>query len=318
MGPTASGKTDMACALLQAFPCEIISVDSAMVYRGMDIGTAKPDSALLALAPHHLIDIRDPTEPYSVAAFCEDAQALCDDILARGHTPLLVGGSMMYFRAFKNGLSALPAADPVLRQTLLLEAKEKGWPYLHQKLQALDNITAERLHPNDAQRIQRALEVFYTTGKPLSEVLNHDASARSACTARYCFIELILYPERRAWLHERIGKRFEQMLSMGFLDEVTKLKQRFELTPDMPAMRSVGYRQALDYQADQCDFKTFCERGVAATRQLAKRQLTWLRTWPNAYRFDPENAKCFDAVLELLHLILDNQASQSEDLSWQT
>jgi tRNA dimethylallyltransferase len=317
MGPTASGKTDMACALLQAFPCEIISVDSAMVYRGMDIGTAKPDSALLALAPHHLIDIRDPTAPYSVAAFCEDAQALCDDIFSRGHIPLLVGGSMMYFRAFRDGLSALPAADPVLRQTLLLEAKEKGWPSLHQKLQALDKITAERLHPNDAQRIQRALEVFYTTGKPLSQVLNH-APVRSACTARYRLIELILYPERRAWLHERIEKRFEQMLAMGFLDEVTRLQQRFELTPDMPAMRSVGYRQALEYQQGLFDFNIFCERGVAATRQLAKRQLTWLRTWPNAYRFDPENAKCFDVVLELLHLILDNQASQSEDLSWQT
>ncbi len=313
MGPTASGKTEMACALLHAFPCEIISVDSAMVYRGMDIGTAKPDQALLDKAPHHLIDVRDPTEPYSAATFCEDVRVLCDMILARGNIPLLVGGSMMYFRAFQEGLSRLPAADSVLRQQLLLEAEKKGWPALHKQLKKHDAATAERLHPNDAQRIQRALEVYYLTGKPLSQILDaspaHDVS-RMAC---YRFINLILFPERRAWLHERIEKRFYQMLEMGFLAEVKALQSRFKLTADMPAMRSVGYRQALAYQTGLCDYQTFCNQGIAATRKLAKRQLTWLRTWPNAARFDPENSACFEAVLELLHVILDNQPDKKED-----
>jgi tRNA dimethylallyltransferase len=303
MGPTASGKTAMACALLHAFPCEIISVDSAMVYQGMDVGTAKPDAALLARAPHHLIDIQGPNAPYSVAAFCHDANDLCERILARGKIPLLVGGSMMYFRAFQTGLSTLPAANQDVRQALLLEAKEKGWPALHEKLHALDATTAARLHPNDAQRIQRALEVYYLTGRPLSEALGDDPKMLSA---NYSVINLILFPERRAWLHERIAKRFDDMLQMGFLDEVSALKKQFNLTPDMPSMRSVGYRQALDYQQGLCDFKQFHAQALAATRQLAKRQLTWLRTWPNACRFDPENPKCFEAVLELLHLILDN------------
>ncbi|MDX2346097.1 MAG: tRNA (adenosine(37)-N6)-dimethylallyltransferase MiaA [Legionella sp.] len=310
MGPTASGKTDMACSLLNRFPCEIISVDSAMIYRGMDIGTAKPDAALLKLAPHHLIDIRDPTEAYSVAAFCHDAKKLCDDILARGNIPLLVGGTMMYFRAFQNGLSILPVANPDMRKALLLEAAEKGWPYLHEKLKALDAVTAARLHPNDTQRIQRALEVCYTTGLPLSEAFDADVLVPAA---NYHVINLILFPERRAWLHERIAKRLTQMLDMGFLDEVSALKQRFNLTSEMPAMRSVGYRQALDYQQGLSDFEVFCEQTRAATRQLAKRQLTWLKTWPNACRFDPENPTCFDTMLELLHLILDNQADKTED-----
>jgi tRNA dimethylallyltransferase len=309
MGPTASGKTDMACELVQQLPCEIISVDSAMVYRGMDIGTAKPDKALLDVAPHGLIDIRDPTAPYSVAAFCEDAGHLCEVILKRGNIPLLVGGSMMYFRAFQKGLSTLPHANPALRHALLLEAEKKGWAYLHQKLEAIDPVTAARLHPNDAQRIQRALEVFDATGKPMSEALENVPP--SATT--YRFINLILFPERRAWLHERIARRFDEMLKLGFLDEVATLQHRFKLTPDMPAMRSVGYRQALDYQQGLCDYKTFCEQGVAATRQLAKRQLTWLRTWSNSHRFNPENPACFKAMLELLRSILDNQADKKED-----
>ncbi len=309
MGPTASGKTDMACALVEQFPCEIISVDSAMVYRGMDIGTAKPDKALLDKAPHHLLDIRNPTEPYSAAAFCDDAGHLCEAILARDHIPLLVGGSMMYFRAFQEGLSALPHANPELRQRLLEEAERKGWPYLYQKLETFDSDTAARLHPNDAQRIQRALEVYYTTGKPLSAILKHNPSISSA----YRFINLVLFPERRAWLHERIAKRFHDMLALGFLDEVAALQERFKLTADMPAMRSVGYRQALAYQQGLSDYKTFCDQGVAATRQLAKRQLTWLRTWPHSNRFDPENPACFTAMLELLRSILDNQADKKED-----
>jgi tRNA dimethylallyltransferase len=303
MGPTASGKTAMACALLNIFSCEIISVDSAMVYQDMDIGTAKPDADLLREAPHHLINIRKPTETYSVAAFCDDAHALCDAILARGNIPLLVGGSMMYFRAFQKGLSALPPANSVLREALLLEARQKGWPHLHAKLKILDATTAAKLHPNDAQRIQRALEVCYATGKPLSEAFSHQSGQ---FFPDYQIINLILFPERRAWLHERIAIRFDQMLELGFLDEVKALQARFQLTSDMPSMRSVGYRQALDYQQGADDFKLFHAKALAATRQLAKRQLTWLRTWPNACRFDPENSNCFDTMLELLHLILDN------------
>jgi tRNA dimethylallyltransferase len=302
MGPTASGKTDLACRLLDVLPCEIISVDSAMVYRGMNIGTAKPDEALLARAPHHLIDIRDPTDAYSVAAFCEDASVLCEAILGRHKIPLLVGGTMMYFRAFQQGLSQLPTANAEVRQALLDEAVQKGWSCLHEKLQAVDPLTAAKLHPNDAQRIQRALEVYYTTGRALSQVLQ-DAPASQA---QYRCINLILYPDNRAWLHERIAQRFQHMLELGFLEEVRVLQAAFELSPDLPSMRSVGYRQALAYQAEAHDFETFCSAGIAATRQLAKRQLTWLRTWPNACRFDPESPQCFDDVLELLHLILDN------------
>ncbi len=309
MGPTASGKTDMACKLIEHFPCEIISVDSAMVYLGMNIGTAKPNEALLSHAPHHLLDIREPTEAYSAAAFCDDASRLCDEILARGKIPLLVGGSMMYFRALQDGLSKLPEADATLRQTLLDEANEKGWPALHQKLKAVDPVTAKRLHPNDAQRIQRALEVYHVTGTALSKLLETTDETK----APYQFVNIILFPERRAWLHERIVRRFDEMLALGFLDEVEGLLKRFELTLDMPSMRSVGYRQALNYLQGACDYKTFREQAVAATRQLAKRQLTWLRSWPEAYRFDPESSSCFTEVLELLHSILDNRAYEEKE-----
>ncbi len=308
MGPTASGKTDMAARLLEVFPCEIVSVDSAMVYRGMDIGTAKPDATFLAKAPHHLIDIREPTDAYSAAAFCHDANRLCEAILAKGKIPLLVGGTMMYFRAFQAGLSALPEANPSIRAALLQDAEARGWPYLHEQLKVVDAPTAARLHPNDAQRIQRALEVYHTTGMPLSQALLKKSSNHLACR----FINLALFPEARAWLHARIERRFVQMLEVGFLNEVDALMKRFALTADMPAMRSVGYRQALAYRAGLYDYQTFCEQGVVATRRLAKRQLTWLRTWPNAARFAPENPRCFDTMLELLHLILDNQTSKKE------
>lgn len=299
----------MACKLLEQFPCEIISVDSAMVYQGMDIGTAKPEKALLLQAPHHLLDIREPTEPYSVAAFCEDARLLCDAILLRGKIPLLVGGSMMYFRAFQSGLSSLPHADASLRQALLDEAAEKGWPVLHEKLLWVDPVTATRLHPNDAQRIQRALEVYYMTGKPLSQVFKE---TETPSLPFHC-VNVVLFPERRAWLHERIAKRFAEMLELGFLDEVDGLLARFDLTLDMPSMRSVGYRQALHYRQGLCDYDAFCEQAIAATRQLAKRQLTWLRSWPDAHRFDPEHPSCFTEVLELLHMILDNRAHEEKE-----
>jgi tRNA dimethylallyltransferase len=293
MGPTASGKTAFACDLLRYFPCEIISVDSAMIYRGMDIGTAKPDDQTLKQAPHYLIDIRNPNETYSVAAFCEDARVLCDDVLKRGNIPLLVGGSMMYFRAFQQGLSALPEGNAKVREALRLEAATHGLDYLYQELQEVDPITAARLHPHDAQRIQRALEVYRVTGCALS-------AARPKHAPDYHFINLVLFPERRAWLHARIAERFEQMLAAGFLDEVKKLCEHWNFEASCPAMRSVGYRQALDYLGGVCDYDAFHARGVAATRQLAKRQLTWLRSWPDAHRFDPETPACFERMLELL------------------
>jgi tRNA dimethylallyltransferase len=300
MGPTASGKTAFACDLLRYFPCEIISVDSAMIYRGMDIGTAKPDARTLKQAPHYLIDIRDPHETYSVAAFCEDARVLCDEVLKRGKIPLLVGGSMMYFRAFQQGLSALPERNAKVREALLLDAATHGPDYLYQELQAVDPVTAARLHPHDAQRIQRALEVYRVTGCALSDAHVGVPPTLSVHASDYHFINVILFPERRAWLHARIAERFEQMLAAGFLDEVQTLCEHWNVEASCPAMRSVGYRQALDYLEGVCDYDAFHARGVAATRQLAKRQLTWLRSWPDAHRFDPETPACFERMLELL------------------
>lgn len=296
MGPTASGKTAFACDLVRQFPFEIISVDSAMVYRGMDIGTAKPDKATLDAAPHRLIDLRDPDDPYSVAAFCEDATVACESIFKAGKIPLLVGGSMMYFRSFQTGLSSLPEASPVIRAALLQEADEQGLEQLYKQLKKVDAVTAKRLHPNDSQRIQRALEVYQVTGKTLSELLALDKEKRPP----YRFINLALVPENRTWLHARIAERFDSMLHAGFLDEVDTLCRTFALGSDDPAMRSVGYRQALDYRQGVCDYATFRERGVAATRQLAKRQLTWLRSWPHTYTVDPEKAACFEKITQLL------------------
>jgi len=295
MGPTASGKTAMACELVQRMPFEIVSVDSAMVYRDMDIGTAKPDADLLKRAPHHLLNLRDPIQSYSAAQFCEDAGAACERILEMGKTPLLVGGSMMYFRAFQQGLSVLPEADPVLRQHIELDAREHGWEYMHQKLAEVDSKTAARLHPNDTQRIGRAFEVYYLTGKPLSEILGE-----TRAVTPYRCINLVLFPERRAWLHERIIRRFDDMLACGFLDEVDALLADWHVTRDHLAMKSVGYRQALDYREGMCDYSVFRERGIAATRQLAKRQLTWLRSWTNAHYFDPEQPNCLQHMMAFL------------------
>jgi len=295
MGPTASGKTAIACELVKQMSYEIISVDSAMIYRDMDIGTAKPDAETLDLAPHRLINLCDPTESYSAAQFCDDADKACEDSLSAGKTPLLVGGTMMYFRAFQEGLSVLPEASPKIREQIELDAATHGWAHMHQTLAKIDSTTAARLHPNDTQRIQRALEVYYLTGKPLSEVLG---AARK--TSPYRFINIILFPNRRAWLHERIAMRFDEMLALGFLDEVDALLARWDLTRDHTAMRCVGYRQALDYREGMCDYSAFRERGIAATRQLAKRQLTWLRSWPDAHYFEPEKPGCLEAVMEFL------------------
>jgi tRNA dimethylallyltransferase len=281
MGPTASGKTALAVSLVERFPLEIISVDSALVYRGMNIGTAKPDAAILARAPHHLLDIRDPTETYSAASFCDDARRLMDDIVARGRVPLLVGGTMLYFRALLKGLDDLPRADAVLRRQLEVEAARRGWPALHADLARIDPLTAARLAPNDSQRIGRALEVFQLTGTPMSALLDQAQTALP-----YRVLQLALIPSDRAVLHQRIAARFDAMLAGGLLDEVNSLRQTYALNPELPAMRAVGYRQAWAYLDGEIDLNGLRERGMAATRQLAKRQLTWLRSWPDAVTLD--------------------------------
>jgi tRNA dimethylallyltransferase len=281
MGPTASGKTALAVSLVERFPLEIISVDSALVYRGMDIGTAKPDAATLARAPHHLLDIRDPTEAYSAAAFRDDALRLMADVVARGKVPLLVGGTMLYFRALLQGLDDLPRADAALRKKLEVEAAARGWPALHAELAAVDPATAARLAPNDSQRIGRALEVFRLTGTPMSALLD-----RAQSELPYRVLQLALVPSDRAVLHQRIAARFDAMLADGLIDEVKTLRRTYALSPDLPAMRAVGYRQAWAYLEGEIDLNELRETGIAATRQLAKRQLTWLRSWPDVVALD--------------------------------
>ncbi|MBD3812059.1 MAG: tRNA (adenosine(37)-N6)-dimethylallyltransferase MiaA [Betaproteobacteria bacterium] len=281
MGPTASGKTALAVGLVERFPLEIISVDSALVYRDMDIGTAKPDAATLARAPHHLLDIRDPTETYSAAAFCDDARRLMADIAARGRVPLLVGGTMLYFRALLQGLDDLPRADVALRKELEAQAAARGWPALHAELAAVDPATAARLAPNDSQRIGRALEIFRLTGTPMSALLD-----RVQSELPYRVLQLALMPSDRAVLHQRIAARFDAMLAEGLIDEVETLRRRYALNADLPSMRAVGYRQAWAYLDGEIDLKGLREQGIAATRQLAKRQLTWLRSWPDVVELD--------------------------------
>ncbi|EEG07305.1 tRNA (adenosine(37)-N6)-dimethylallyltransferase MiaA [Pseudogulbenkiania ferrooxidans] len=284
MGPTASGKTGLALELARHFPVEIISVDSALVYRDMDIGTAKPSRDEMAQVPHHLIDIISPLEAYSAAQFHADANRLIDDIAARGKVPLLVGGTMLYFKALIDGLSDMPPADVATRAQLDLEAAKYGWPALHAQLAEADPITAARLEPLDSQRIQRALEVFRLTGKPLSA---WHAEGRNQA-ARFQMLKLALIPHDRAWLHERIALRFRLMLEQFFLDEVVRLRQRYpDLTPDLPSMRCVGYRQAWEHLDGQASYADFLDKGIAATRQLAKRQLTWLRSMPDITVLEP-------------------------------
>jgi len=274
-GPTASGKTAAALALAQRMPVEIVSVDSALVYRGMDIGTAKPSAAERAAVPHHLIDILDPVERYSAAAFVQDATRLIDAIRARGAVPLLVGGTMLYFKALIDGLDEMPAADPAVRARIDAQAAEVGWPAMHAQLAKVDPATAERLAPGDSQRIQRALEVWHGSGQTLSSF-----HATSPKTTSHDGALLSLEPQDRAWLHARIAQRFDAMLTAGFLDEVAALRARGDLSPDLPSMRCVGYRQAWEALDGLWPMSELRERGIAATRQLAKRQITWLRSMP--------------------------------------
>ncbi|NQW93319.1 MAG: tRNA (adenosine(37)-N6)-dimethylallyltransferase MiaA [Polaromonas sp.] len=281
-GPTASGKTAAAMAIAQHHAVEIISVDSALVYRGMDIGTAKPTAAELAAVPHHLIDIREPLNAFSAAEFVTDAEQLITDITARGKLPLLVGGTMLYFKALMDGLDDMPKADAALRLDIAAEAREKGWPALHSELALVDPVTALRLKPNDSQRISRALEVFRLTGLPISHFQQKNTPENiAACAYKQCNSALIsLEPSDRAWLHTRIAQRFDAMLAAGFVDEVKALRARGDLHADLPSMRCVGYRQAweaLDGTSPMADLR---DKGIFATRQLAKRQITWLRSMP--------------------------------------
>jgi tRNA dimethylallyltransferase len=274
-GPTASGKSAAALAIAKEHDAEIISVDSALVYRGMDIGTAKPTAEERAQVPHHLIDIRDPAQAYSAAEFAQDAGRLVREINARARPALLVGGTMLYFKAFLEGLDAMPAAQPELRARIEAEAAERGWPAMHAELAKGDPVTAARLAPNDSQRIQRALEVLRSTGKPLSEFHGRKTGGHGAIPL------FSLEPQDRAWLHERIAQRFDAMLAAGFVDEVKRLRARGDLSAEMPSMRCVGYRQAWEALDGAFPIEELRDRSIFATRQLAKRQLTWLRSMPD-------------------------------------
>lgn len=280
-GPTAAGKTALALAIARRWPVEIVSVDSALVYRGMDIGTAKPSAAERAQVPHHLLDLIGPTQAYSAAQFVTDAHRLVAAIRARGRWPLLAGGTMMYFKALVDGIDDMPAADPAVRAELDAEAARLGWPALHAQLAQVDPVTAARLQPNDSQRIQRALEVWRTSGTPLSAL--HTRAQRPAPPVDGALVAL--EPQDRAWLHERIARRFDAMLAGGLLDEVRALRADPALHLDLPSMRCVGYRQAWEAldAADPPNLAALRDRGVAATRQLAKRQLTWLRSMPKRH-----------------------------------
>ncbi len=298
MGPTASGKTRYAIELVKRLPVDIISVDSALVYRGMDIGTAKPDAETLRLAPHRLIDIRDPADPYSAADFSADALREMEAIIQTKRIPLLVGGTMLYFRALEQGLSELPGADPEVRQQLENETRQFGLEVLHHRLAAIDPVAALRIHPNDPQRIQRALEVYEVTGSTLTEHFEK----RPLKKAPYHFLKIVLSPPERGVLHERIGRRFSDMLTQGFLGEVDNLYQRKDLHAELPAIRAVGYRQAWAHLDGRLDAEEWVERAVIATRQYAKRQLTWLRSEGDTHWLDPDQSQSLDKLLDLVNL----------------
>lgn len=320
MGPTASGKTDLAIQLCEHLPCDIISVDSAMVYRGMDIGTAKPSLEEQARAPHRLIDICDPADTYSAADFCRDARREMAAITAAGRIPLLVGGTMMYFKSLLNGLSEMPSADPVLRRELEIVAAEQGWSTLHEELARLDPVAASLIHPNNHQRVLRALEVVRLSGVPISELWRGSKTvcgepgsvedypyftrwqADASDSLPYTVTQLAVAPLERSQLHERIRLRFLQMLSQGFVSEVQSLKARGDLNPEMPSMRCVGYRQVWSHLDGAFDADAMVEKGVAATRQLAKRQLTWLRKWQGLHWLEPDSGHNLSAALKITGL----------------
>lgn len=296
MGPTASGKSALALAIAERFGCEIISVDSAQIYRHMDIGTAKPTAEERARVPHHLIDIVEPHEAYSAARFRDDAIALMREITERGRIPLLVGGTMLYFRALTEGLNDLPEADPTIRLVIDTMAEEKGWHGLHAELQRVDAQSAARIKPNDAQRIQRALEIYYITGKSMTELL----SKPKYVYLPYRVCAVALATKDREWLHERITQRFEIMLELGLISELRKLRQTYALDADMPSMRCVGYRQVWKYLDGEYALGTLREKAITATRQLSKRQMTWLRSTRDLTWFDPASDAVEDAVSDFI------------------
>ena len=297
MGPTASGKTGLAVELSNQFPVELISVDSALVYRSMDIGTAKPDAATLAKAPHHLIDVIDPTDTYSAAQFRADALRLMADITARGKIPLLVGGTMLYFKALQGGLSGLPEADAAIRARLDEEAARVGWPGMHARLAKIDPQTAARLEPGDSQRIQRALEIWEVSGQTMTALFAKQLSEKLP----YRLLKLALVPSDRSVLHQRIAARFDAMLEQGLLDEVARLRKDYpSLTPDSTSMRCVGYRRAWQYLDGGFDLAELREKGIAATRQLAKRQLTWLRGMDDTVELDCLDIRLLDSISNII------------------
>lgn len=296
MGPTASGKTALAIELVENYNCEIISVDSALVYKDMDIGTAKPDAALQARAPHRLIDLIDPAEAYSAAMFREDALREMADITAKGKVPLLVGGTMMYFKFLRDGAALLPKADESVRQKLLAEGEEFGWPHMHAKLAEIDPVSAQRLKPMDSQRIQRALEVFEVSGKTLTQFWQEQDEQ----PLPYEVVSFAVMPKERKTLHKRIAQRYQVMMKQGFVDEVKKLFDRGDLHEELPSIRCVGYRQVWQYLKGEIDYDEMVERGIIATRQLAKRQVTWLRSWPDLNWLDTEDPNLLQSALKIL------------------
>jgi tRNA dimethylallyltransferase len=296
MGPTASGKTALAVDIVRQLPCEIISVDSAMIYREMDIGTAKPSAEILHTAPHRLIDILNPSQPYSVGQFYHDALHEITTVIAHGRIPLLVGGTMMYFRVLQQGIASLPPAHPTLRATLQARALTQGWEALHAELVHLNPEAAKRIHPRDSQRISRALEIHLLTKK--NTLANQTKIARSLNA--YPFISIAIMPADRQQLHIKIEQRFENMLTRGWMEEMQRLYARDDLTLDLPSMRAVGYRQAWEHLSGQYSYRTMCEKTIVATRQLAKRQITWLRSWPNAMYFSDNTSNLSTKILNCL------------------
>lgn len=296
MGPTASGKTALAIELVENYNCEIISVDSALVYKGMDIGTAKPDAELQARAPHRLIDLIDPAEAYSAAMFREDALREMADITAKGKVPLLVGGTMMYFKFLRDGAAQLPTANEEVRQRLLAEGEAFGWPHMHAKLAEIDPVSAERLKPMDSQRIQRALEVFEISGKTLTQFW----AEQNEQPLPYDVISFAVMPKERKTLHKRIAQRYDIMMKQGFVEEVKTLFTRNDLHEELPSIRCVGYRQVWQYLKGEIDYDEMVERGIIATRQLAKRQITWLRSWPDLHWLDTEDPNLLQSALKIL------------------
>jgi tRNA dimethylallyltransferase len=317
MGATAAGKTDLAVELTKSLPCDIVSVDSALIYKGMDIGTAKPDADILAEAPHRLIDIIEPSESYSVAQFYQDALREMNEISAAGRIPLLVGGTMMYFKILHEGIGALPSADESIRKVIVQDALEHGWPYVHAQLEKVDPEAAQRIKPTDPQRLQRALEVYRVTGKTMTQIWAEQKEPSGDSLGDkghsdytelnsglppvpYDVISLAIGPSDRKVLHKRIEQRYHLMLKSGFIDEVKSFHGNQDMNSDMPSMKCVGYRQVWDYLDNKLNYDEMVERGIIATRQLAKRQLTWLRRWPNLNQLETNDSKVLAKAMEII------------------